>query len=111
MINAFSLSYSCKIPQNDFRHFASKSQEDFKFSNPIFTSDLEIGFLGVKKRFLRSLAKLGFKVSRSFLVKLEIEVVGLYKIHHGFKLQKTRCRSEIRNRTKMTRERVGHQVA
>ena len=45
MINAFSLSYSCKIPQNDFRHFASKNQEDFKFSNPIFTSDLEIGFL------------------------------------------------------------------
>ena len=32
-------------PSNDFRHFASKSQEDFNFSNPIFTSDLEIGFL------------------------------------------------------------------
>ena len=45
MINAFSFDYSCKIPQNDFSHFASKSQEDFKFSNLIFTSDLEIGFL------------------------------------------------------------------
>ena len=90
---------------------AWQKSRGFQFFKPNFYKWPWDWFLGVKKRFLRSLVKLGFKVSRSFLVKLEIEAVGLYKIHHGFKLQKTRCRSEIRNRTKMTRERVGHQVA
>ena len=59
-----------------------------RISNPIFTSDLDIGFLGVK-RFLRSLVKLGFKISRSFLVKLEKEDFVIYrlcKIHHRLNL-------------------------
>ena len=86
VINAFSLYYSCKIPQNDFSHFASKSQEDFK---PYFYKWPWHRFLGVKKRFLRSLVKLGFKISRSFLVKLEKEDLVIYrlcKIHHRLNL-------------------------
>ena len=63
VINAFSLYYSCEISQNDFRHFASqkKTQEDFKPNSYKWPWDW---FLGIK-RFLRSLVKLGFKVSRS----------------------------------------------
>ena len=30
VINTFSMHYSFKIPQNNFCHFASKGQEDFK---------------------------------------------------------------------------------
>ena len=64
-----------------------------KISNPIFTSDLEIGFLASRDGSSGHLLKLGLKVSRPLLVKLEIEAVifcRLYKIHHGLKLQKTR---------------------
>ena len=44
-------------------------------SNPIFTSDLEIGFLASRNGSSGHLLKLGLKVSRPLLVKLEIEAV------------------------------------
>ena len=63
-----------------------QSQEDFK---PNFYKWPWDCFFCVKKRFLRSLVKLDFKLSRSFLVKLEKEDLVIYrlcKIHHRLNL-------------------------
>ena len=60
-----------------------------RISNPIFTSDLEIGFLASRNGSSGHLLKLGFKASRPLLVKLEIEAVvfcRLYKIYDRLNL-------------------------
>ena len=58
-------------PSKRLPSFCQQKSRGFQIFKPNFYKWPWDWFLGVKKRFLRSLVKLGFKVSRSFLVKLE----------------------------------------